>query len=48
MAERARQLGHAFTLEQFFSEIDEAGQIPVSLLRWQVTGSDEDIRAVGR
>jgi uncharacterized protein (DUF885 family) len=47
MAERARQLGDAFTLERFFGEIDEAGQIPVSLLRWQLTGHDDEIRVLG-
>jgi hypothetical protein len=46
MAERARQLGDAFTLERFFGEIDAAGPIPVSLLRWQLTGHDDDVRSL--
>jgi len=41
MAERARQLGGQFSLERFFDEIDNAGQIPVSLLRRQLTGDEE-------
>ena len=44
MAERARQLGDAFELKSFFAEVDEAGVIPVSLIRWQLTGQDDEIR----
>jgi hypothetical protein len=46
MAERARQLGDAFTMDGFFAEIDAAGLIPVSLLRWQLTGNGDEIRAL--
>lgn len=46
LAERARQLGDAFTLAGFFGEVDAAGVIPVSLLRWQLTGKDDEIRAL--
>lgn len=40
MAERARQLGAAFTIRQFFAELNAAGLIPVSLLHWQLTGDN--------
>lgn len=46
IADRARQLGEAFTLEGFFQEVDEVGVIPVSLIRWQLTGEDDAIRAI--
>ncbi|HVL66747.1 MAG TPA: DUF885 family protein [Vicinamibacterales bacterium] len=46
MADRARQLGDAFTLERFFGEIDAAGPIPVSLLRWQLTGNADQVAAL--
>lgn len=46
LAERARQLGDDFRLRDWFAEIDEAGVIPVSLLRWQLTGKDDEIRAL--
>ncbi len=46
IADRARQLGEAFSLEAFFREVDEAGVIPVALLRWQLTGEDNEIRAL--
>jgi hypothetical protein len=36
--DRARQLGDAFTLRGFFDELNGAGVIPVSLIRWQLTG----------
>ena len=38
MRERARQLGDAFTLKRWFEEVYSAGIIPVSLIRWQLTG----------
>jgi hypothetical protein len=36
--ERARQLGKDFTSMRMFSEFNEAGLIPVSMIRWQMTG----------
>lgn len=35
---RAHQLGDAFTMKTFFAEVNAAGMIPVSLIRWQMTG----------
>jgi hypothetical protein len=35
---RAHQLGDAFTMKTFFTEVNAAGMIPVSLIRWQMTG----------
>jgi uncharacterized protein (DUF885 family) len=46
MRERAHQLGDAFTLKRWFEEVYSAGIIPVSLIRWQLTGKDEEIRAI--
>ncbi|HEX7114819.1 MAG TPA: DUF885 family protein [Steroidobacter sp.] len=43
MMERARELGSEFTLSRFFTEVNEAGLIPVSLIRWQLTGQRHDI-----
>jgi hypothetical protein len=37
--DRAHQLGEAFTLRKFFEEFNAAGVIPVTLIRWQLTGS---------
>jgi len=43
MAERARQMGDQFTLRRFMAEFDAAGLIPISLVRWELTGLDDDI-----
>ncbi len=44
LAERKRQLGDDFTLSGFFEDVDALGVIPVSLIRWQLTGKDDEIR----
>jgi len=44
MAERARELGEAFTLRGFMDELSALGVIPVSLARWELTGHDDEIR----
>ena len=44
IADRAHQLGKDFDLKQFFAELDATGVIPVSLIRWQLTGRDDEIR----
>ena len=44
IAERARQLGDAFTLQRVMDEINAAGMIPASLIYWEVTGDDRMIR----
>ncbi len=44
MAERARQLGDAFTMQRFFDEVNAVGMIPVSLIYWELTGDDRMIR----
>jgi uncharacterized protein (DUF885 family) len=46
LAERKQQLGDDFRLSGFFQEVDEAGVIPISLIRWQLTGHDDEIRAL--
>jgi hypothetical protein len=38
LAARKRQLGDGFTLKRFMDEYNAAGLIPVSLLRWELTG----------
>lgn len=43
MAERALQLGDDFTLKGFMDEFVSVGVIPVSLVRWELTGRDDVI-----
>jgi uncharacterized protein (DUF885 family) len=42
MKARSQQLGDGFTLRRYFEEVNEAGLIPVSLIRWQLTGERAD------
>jgi hypothetical protein len=44
IGERARQLGDAFSLKRFMDELNGAGVIPVSMIRWELTGLDDEIR----
>jgi uncharacterized protein (DUF885 family) len=47
LADRRREQGGAFTLRRFMAELDAAGQIPVSLIRWELTGElADDLREV--
>lgn len=46
MKERSRQLGDDFRMRRFFEELNAAGVIPVSLIRWQLTGKDDEIKAL--
>ena len=48
LAERARQLGGEFTLRRFMDEKDAVGLIPVSLLRWELTGESRDVPGVAQ
>ena len=43
LAERALQLGDDFTLKGFMDEFSAAGVIPVSLIRWELTGQADEI-----
>lgn len=44
LAERALQLGDKFDLGQFHDEFLSAGTIPISLIRWEMTGKDDQVR----
>ncbi len=39
-----RQLGPDFVLRDFIDEFLAAGSIPFSLIRWELTGLDDEIR----
>jgi hypothetical protein len=38
--------GQEYSLSDFLDELNHAGAIPVSLIHWQLTGEDDDIRAI--
>jgi len=42
IAERRRQLGDAFTMKRFLDEFNAAGLVPISLVRWELTGQLPD------
>jgi uncharacterized protein (DUF885 family) len=42
--DRAKQLGDEFNLRQFMDEFLAAGMIPISLIRWEMTGYDDEIK----
>lgn len=44
LAERRHELGDDFTLSGFFREVNQAGVIPVSLIRWELTGDGSEVR----
>ncbi len=48
MKDYAQERGKEFQMREFFDTLDEAGMIPVSLLRWQLTGLDDEIKALLR
>ena len=46
VSDRARQLGDAFNLGTFHDEFLAAGPIPIALIRWEMTGNDDEIKAL--
>lgn len=46
LADRAHQEGEAYSIKRFFREFDAEGMIPISLIRWKLTGDDSEIRAI--
>jgi uncharacterized protein (DUF885 family) len=48
LAERSHQLGDAFSISRYFTELNAAGLIPVSLIRWEMTGKDDEIKALSQ
>lgn len=47
LADYAAQRGKGFKLSDFFADVNSSGIIPVSLLRWELTGQKDDVRAMG-
>ncbi len=48
MAQRARQLGPAFSMKRFFDGVSGAGMIPASMIYWELTGDDRMVRDLAR
>lgn len=45
-AKLAEKRGEEFKLKNFFDQLNSIGCIPISLGRWEMTGLDDDIRAI--
>ncbi len=46
LAERSMQLGEAFDIREFHDRFRAAGAVPISLIRWEMTGRDDEIQAL--
>ena len=44
--DRSAEQGAAFSLKRFFADYNAAGVIPVALIRYELTGQDDAIRAI--
>jgi hypothetical protein len=44
MSDRARQLGEKFVVRDFFDAFHATGMIPVSMIRWELTGLDDEVQ----
>jgi uncharacterized protein (DUF885 family) len=42
--DRSRQLGEKFNMKQFMDKFHAAGLIPLSLIQWEMTGLDDEIK----
>lgn len=43
LADRRRQLGEAFSLREFHDAFLSYGRLPISLIRWEMTGLDDEV-----
>ena len=46
LREISEQRGERFSLREYYDSVNRAGMIPVSLIRWQLTGNADQIRAL--
>ena len=44
LADRKRQLADKFDLRTFHDELMDAGRLPLSLIRWEMTGLDDEVQ----
>jgi hypothetical protein len=44
LGDRKRQLGDAFVLKDFHDTLMKTGRLPMSLIRWEMTGLDDEVK----
>lgn len=45
VGDREHQLGEKFNLKEFDDQFIASGTIPISLIRWEITGLDDEVKA---
>lgn len=45
IADRAAQLGEKFNFKEFYDQFLASGIIPISLIRWEMTGLDDQVKS---
>jgi len=48
MMEMGRRQGNSFKLYNFFEAFYAVGILPISLVRWQMTGIDDEIKSINK
>jgi uncharacterized protein (DUF885 family) len=48
LSEQAMELGDDFDLGAFHDAVLSRGMIPLTLIRWEMTGADDEVRALWR
>ena len=48
VSDRAHQLGDAYSTERLMDQFNAAGLIPMSLIRWEITGNPDEIIAMSK
>ena len=46
LSEQALELGDDFNLGAFHDEVLSRGMIPFTLIRWEMTGADDEVQAL--
>ena len=46
LADRKQQLGDEFDLRDFHDQLMKLGRLPLSLIRWEMTGLEDEISGV--
>ena len=48
LSEQALELGNGFDLGEFHDDVLSRGMIPLTLIRWEMTGAEDEVRPLWR